>query len=69
MGNANTELLAEVHILGEELSLYGETLDIIFVARLRNERKFPNLEELKAQIQKDSRRALEILQAQILPHD
>lgn len=38
--------------------LYGDVLRVRFLYRIRDERKFSGIEELKAQIQKDSRRAL-----------
>ena len=38
--------------------LYGDVLRVRFLHRIRDERKFNGIEELKAQIEKDSRRAL-----------
>ncbi len=55
-------ITAEAHLFdfgGEDL--YGETLRIAFVARLREERRFPSLDALRAQIASDveaARRAL-----------
>ena len=41
----------EVHIPGESLgTLYGERMWVSFLARLRDERKFSSIEELKTQI-------------------
>jgi riboflavin kinase/FMN adenylyltransferase len=46
-------LLLEVHLLEGGGELYGERLRVAFVERLRGERKFAGIEELKAQIAKD----------------
>ncbi len=43
----------EVHLIGYTGNLYGERLTIQFVRRIRDERKFDSLNELKAQIRKD----------------
>jgi riboflavin kinase/FMN adenylyltransferase len=50
-------LLVETHLLGFEADLYGKTLRIGFVQRLRDERAFASLDLLKAQIAADSSRA------------
>lgn len=49
----NDVLSVEVHILDLQADLYGRELKVHFVQRLRGERKFSGLEELKAQIGKD----------------
>jgi riboflavin kinase/FMN adenylyltransferase len=43
--------------------LYGETLRVAFVARLREERRFASLDELRAQIAEDADRARALLEA------
>lgn len=43
----------EVHLLDFDGDLYGRELRVGFVARLREERKFPDLGALKQQIQRD----------------
>jgi len=48
-----TRLVVEVHIPGFRGSLYGKTLSLSFVSKIRSERKFPSLEALKKQIKKD----------------
>ncbi len=50
---ANGERTLEVHLLDAECDLYGETLEVAFVERLREERKFSSVEELRAQITLD----------------
>jgi len=49
----NDVLSVEVHILDLNADLYDKTLKVHFVQRLRGERKFSGLEELKTQIGKD----------------
>lgn len=45
--------LLEVHLLDFNGDLYGQTLDVIFHKKLRDEQKFPNLDALKVQIRQD----------------
>ena len=45
--------ILEAHLLDFEGDLYGATLDIAFIARLREERKYPSPEALMAQIRRD----------------
>ena len=47
----------EAHIMGQALDLYGRTVRLGFVQRLRDERKFPDIEALHDQIAADVRRA------------
>ena len=46
-------LLVEAHLLDFEGDIYGEELTLAFVERIRDERKFPGLDALKAQIKAD----------------
>lgn len=43
----------EVHLLDVERDLYGQHMEVRFLRKLRDERKFAGLDELKAQIQRD----------------
>jgi FAD synthase len=53
---------AETHLLdAEDRDLYGERLRVHFVARLREERRFPTLDALRQQIVEDAGRARELL--------
>jgi riboflavin kinase/FMN adenylyltransferase len=47
----------EVHVLGLARDLYGQKVRIGFIQRLRDERRFPDVDALKAQIDADVRRA------------
>lgn len=51
----------EVHILDFSGDLYGKTMRVIFVERLRGEEKFSSVEELTAQIKKDKENSRKIL--------
>jgi riboflavin kinase/FMN adenylyltransferase len=53
---ATTEIappVLEIHFLDEDLDLYGSVLEITFVRRLRDERRFTSPDELRAQITRD----------------
>jgi riboflavin kinase/FMN adenylyltransferase len=43
----------EAYLLGYEGDLYGEVVDVAFVERLRPEKRFADLDELKEQIARD----------------
>lgn len=47
------EISVETHILGFEGNVYGQELEIFFIKKLRDERKFASAEELVSQIRKD----------------
>jgi riboflavin kinase/FMN adenylyltransferase len=47
----------EAHLLDFDRPLYGETIRVRFLHRLRGERRFPSLDELRGQIARDVARA------------
>ena len=47
----------ETHVLGFSGDLYGQRLELAFVQRLRDERRFPDIDALREQIAADVRRA------------
>ncbi len=53
--------VVETHLLDFEGDLYGQEVEMIFVARLRDERRFEGPDQLIAQINVDIQRAREIL--------
>jgi riboflavin kinase/FMN adenylyltransferase len=57
----NKTLSIETHILDFNHHIYGQDIEIDFVDRLRDEKKFPNTQELAQQIRADIERAREIL--------
>jgi riboflavin kinase/FMN adenylyltransferase len=48
-----TESRIEAHLLDFEGDLYGRVVDVSFVKRIREERRFSGVEELKEQIRRD----------------
>jgi len=54
--------LAEAHLLGFLGKIYGQTLEVRFLARLRDEKRFESVEELVTQIDADVERARELLE-------
>jgi riboflavin kinase / FMN adenylyltransferase len=57
------DLRLEAHLLDFDSDLYGRRLCVAFVARLRGERRFESVDELKRQMEQDCRRARELLAA------
>lgn len=55
--------LLEVHIFDFDKDIYGEYIHVDFVARLRSEEKFDDVDALVEQMHRDSARAKEILAA------
>lgn len=56
-----TNLTIEVHLFDFNENLYDQILQVFFIDRLRDERKFNTLEELTVQIHKDKDTALKLL--------
>ena len=50
-------LVIETHIFGLDQDLYGQSIRVGFVQRLRDERAFESLDQLRAQIDADCQRA------------
>ncbi|MEX2477562.1 MAG: bifunctional riboflavin kinase/FAD synthetase [Gracilimonas sp.] len=55
------ERTIEVHIFDFEKKIYGETIQVRFLDRIRNEKKFNGVEELKKQLDQDKKESLELL--------
>jgi riboflavin kinase/FMN adenylyltransferase len=55
--------LAELHVMDFAGDLYGKDVEVFFVTRLRDERKFGSLEQLREQIKRDAQAARRILGA------
>ncbi len=51
----------EVHIFGMDADLYGEDVTIYFLKRMRDEKKFDTIEQLKDQLVKDREMAIDLL--------
>lgn len=56
-------LKIEVHLIGFQGNLYGTTLEVDFVAPLREVKKFAGIDVLKAQLQQDIARTKELVEA------
>jgi riboflavin kinase/FMN adenylyltransferase len=57
----NNQLLSvEAHVLDFDKNIYGEQVRFLFVDRLRDEKKFSGIEELKEQLQKDKEKTMEL---------
>jgi riboflavin kinase/FMN adenylyltransferase len=52
-----SEVAVETHLLDYAAELYGRNVRLSFVQRLRDERRFPDVDALRAQIHADQRRA------------
>jgi riboflavin kinase/FMN adenylyltransferase len=52
-----SDVAIETHLLGYSGDLYGRRVRLSFVQRLRDERRFPDVDALRAQIEADQRRA------------
>ncbi len=61
----NSERRSETHILGFEGDLYGTNTEVFLVKKIRNEKQFSSLDELKEQIMSDRTTATEILKGVI----
>jgi riboflavin kinase/FMN adenylyltransferase len=56
-------LLVEAHLIGFEGDIYGETLRIAFVERLRGEKRFDTVGDLVAQMNRDVEHARQIAES------
>ncbi len=53
--------LLEVHLFDTKQNFYGHQIEVFFLRKLRNEKKFPDLQVLIQQIRKDEIKARQIL--------
>ena len=51
---------AETHIMGDNVPDYGDIITIHFLEKIRDEKTFSDIEELKSQLEKDKKTAIEI---------
>lgn len=54
-------LKIEANIFNFNENIYNQTLEIIFIKRLRDEHKFPSIDALKTQLRQDADNAMKIL--------
>ena len=55
------ERTLEVNIFDFDREIYGDTIQVRFIDRIRDEKKFSGIEELKSQLDSDKKSALQIL--------
>ena len=60
-------IIVEAHLLDYSADLYGQTLQLYFTHRLRDEKKFDSIEALTAQIKADAERGRTLLDASDTP--
>ncbi|MDO6445827.1 bifunctional riboflavin kinase/FAD synthetase [Colwellia sp. 1_MG-2023] len=53
----------EVHIFNFQQDIYGQSIEVVLLHKLREEQRFNSLDELKQQISKDSEQAWQFTQA------
>lgn len=53
-------VLVETYVIDENIDLYGKTLRVAFIARLRGEKRFEDVEELVEQIRRDVEEARDL---------
>lgn len=58
------DLRIEAHLFGLEHEIYGETLTLEFIARIRDEERFESLDQLKERIHADKQVALSLLKTE-----
>lgn len=56
-----TRITVEAHLIGFSGTLYGTTLDVDFLERLRDTRRFDSVDSLKTQLAADVSQALEVV--------
>ncbi|MDE6271198.1 MAG: riboflavin biosynthesis protein RibF [Muribaculaceae bacterium] len=62
--STDPQLSVEAHLIGADADMYGCTVRMLFVERLRDELHFPDIKALQAQLGDDRRNALACLRAE-----
>lgn len=52
----------EVHVFDFDSDIYHQKIEVAFIARIRDEKKFNGIEELKTQLEKDKIKTIELLE-------
>jgi len=61
----DVQLSMEAHLMDFSGDIYGKYVDVLFIERIREERKFPGPEMLSLQIKKDVEEARDILKSSV----
>ena len=64
VSDGEPSLRLEVHLFDFQGDLYGCEMEVCFIRKLRDEQRFDGLDELKAQISRDSEKAKAVLAAE-----
>jgi riboflavin kinase / FMN adenylyltransferase len=59
--SADPQLHVEAHLLDFDDDVYGQTLELEILKKLREEKKFPSVDALKAQIAEDISQARQVV--------
>ena len=54
----NNEMSVEVHIIGFDEDIYGQTIEVQFIRKIRDEKKFDDISKLIEQLEKDKKDVL-----------
>lgn len=65
----DVESKVETYVIDFDKELYGQTMRIRFLHRIRGEKKFAGLDELKAQIARDCDKAVQYFQTAAVPRN
>ncbi len=57
VSNNGSKVILEVHIFDFKQSLYGESIRVFFIRKIRDEKKFNNIDELRLQLEQDAKSA------------
>ncbi len=61
VNNGFPEKTIEVHVFDFHGDIYGQDVVVTFIDRIRDEKKFDNIEELALRLEEDKKKALELL--------
>ncbi|MCM0605129.1 MAG: bifunctional riboflavin kinase/FAD synthetase [Xanthomonadaceae bacterium] len=60
---STVEATIETHLINQDIDLYGTNIRVEFLGKIRDEKKFSGIEELKAQIKNDVTSALRLIES------